>query len=276
MASYLQEVQVVSVTSAPSVLCRSSAAVAFGKNPGALVPALSQQVQCSHRETVIKSESNSCHERLREVTSKLTEAKADVESKSCLLCEKMFELELLKKHQDSLGSQREWLLNEQQNLLSVLQNISKEMTDEEEQFMKEVIDFNTSYGLTSNREMLIKEQVRMEMEQLENEEGALRKEMKSLKHKNYQLNTLQLQKNSLKNELEELQLSLKDLDDKIADAMATTNILEAEKVRINQKPQSDVECLRLKKELETYKEDDLENVYETLRVEIEFLQVSDN
>ncbi|XP_075468107.1 coiled-coil domain-containing protein 172 [Ascaphus truei] len=220
----------------------------------------------------VKSETNNCHENIKEVTEKLTEAKALLESKVYLLSEKVFQRDLLKKRQGSLGCQHEELLKEKQVILTMLQKIKKEMADEEEKFMTEVMDFNSGYGLTSNREILIREQVNTETDLLDREADILRKEMESMERQNFHLNSLQLQKDAIKRELLELQLTLKDVEDKIFEATATTKSLEAKKVKISQKPQLDTDCLRLKKELDSYKEDDLENVYEALRMEIEFLQ----
>ncbi|KAM4636973.1 coiled-coil domain-containing protein 172 [Discoglossus pictus] len=234
----------------------------------------------------VKSETSSCHDKIREVTVKFTEAKTVLENKVecenkflikvCLLSEKIFQRDLLLKRHDVLTYQKDALLKEKQEVLDMIEKVKKKMADEEEKFMKEVMDFNSCYGLTSNREILIREQVKAETEQLKKEAETLRKEMKSVECENVHLNNLQLQKSSLKRELQDLTLALKEAEDKISDAISTTKRLESEKFKISQKPQSDAECIRLKKELEAYKEDDLENVYEALRMEIEFLQAPIN
>uniref|UniRef100_A0A8B9FM13 Coiled-coil domain-containing protein 172 n=1 Tax=Amazona collaria TaxID=241587 RepID=A0A8B9FM13_9PSIT len=141
------------------------------------------------------------------------------------------------------------------------------MTEEEDNFTREVTEFNNEYGLTSNRDLMIKKKVKTEINDLENEAALLKNEMESMEHKNVQLNALQLQKNELKQDVLNLQNELKGVD-----AERMTNDLEAEKVQVTEKPQTDPECLRLKKELENYKDDDWESICETLRAEIEILQ----
>uniref|UniRef100_A0A8C3MZT8 Coiled-coil domain-containing protein 172 n=1 Tax=Geospiza parvula TaxID=87175 RepID=A0A8C3MZT8_GEOPR len=143
------------------------------------------------------------------------------------------------------------------------------ITEEEDNFTREITEFNNEYGLTSNRDLLIKKKVKTEINDLENEAVLLKNEMESMEHKNVQLNALQLQKNELKQDLFTLQSELKV----IREAERTTKDLEAEKVQVTEKPQTDPECLRLKKELEKCKDDSWESVCETLQTEIEILQM---
>uniref|UniRef100_A0A674JPE1 Coiled-coil domain-containing protein 172 n=1 Tax=Terrapene triunguis TaxID=2587831 RepID=A0A674JPE1_9SAUR len=140
----------------------------------------------------------------------------------------------------------------------------QKIIEEEENFMKEITDFNNEYGLTCNRELLIRKKAKTEICDLETKANILKNEMESMERENVQLNALQLQKNELKQDLFTLQSKLKAED--------ITKCLEAEKVKVSEKPQTDIECLRIKKELEIYKEDDLENVCEALQTEIEFLE----
>uniref|UniRef100_A0A663MV33 Coiled-coil domain-containing protein 172 n=1 Tax=Athene cunicularia TaxID=194338 RepID=A0A663MV33_ATHCN len=143
------------------------------------------------------------------------------------------------------------------------------MTEEEDNFTGEVTQFNNEYGLTSNRNLLIKKKVKTEINDLENEAALLKNEMESMEHKNTQLNALQVKKNELKQELFTLQSELKV----IREAEKRTKDLEAEKLQVTEKPQTDPECLRLKKELENCKDDDWESICETLRTEIEILPI---
>uniref|UniRef100_A0A8C8SD86 Coiled-coil domain-containing protein 172 n=1 Tax=Pelusios castaneus TaxID=367368 RepID=A0A8C8SD86_9SAUR len=159
---------------------------------------------------------------------------------------------------------------------NLLQRDTKmKMTEEEDNFIKEITDFNNEYGLTCNRERLIKKKAKTEICDLENKANILKNEMESMERENVQLNALQLQKNELKQDLFTLQSKLKVTppDEQLREAEDLTKCLKAEKVKISEKPQTDTECLRVKKELEIYREDDLENVYEVLQTEIEFLQM---
>ncbi|XP_074088006.1 coiled-coil domain-containing protein 172 isoform X3 [Macrotis lagotis] len=152
--------------------------------------------------------------------------------------------------------------------------MKKKIKEEEERFTKEITDFNNEYGLINKRELLIKEKVKIEISDLEKQENSLKSEIKSMEHKSVQLNELQLQKNELMQELFILQRKLEDLENNVTEVICTTTFLEEEKVRISEKPQNDPECIRLKKELELCKEEDMENVYKALRSEIEFLELT--
>ncbi|NXF29762.1 CC172 protein, partial [Nyctibius bracteatus] len=162
------------------------------------------------------------------------------------LSEKQFYLEILKKREDSLEKQKAELINQKSCLLKTFVYAKRKMTEEEDNFTREVTEFNNEYGLTK---------------------------MESMEHKNVQLNALQLQKSELKQYLFTLQSELKDLGKAIKEAERMTKDLEAEKVQVTARPQTDPECLRLKKELENCKDDDWESICETLRTEVEILQM---
>lgn len=48
------------------------------------------------------------------------------------------------------------------------------MTEEEDNFTREVTEFNDEYGLTSNRELLIKKKAKTEINDLEKEAAVLK------------------------------------------------------------------------------------------------------
>ncbi|XP_058291736.1 coiled-coil domain-containing protein 172 isoform X3 [Hylobates moloch] len=165
-------------------------------------------------------------------------------------------------------------LNEEKIKLDSKEAIKKQMIEEEDKFLKEITDFNNEYEITKKRELLMKENVKIEISDLENQANILKSEMKSMEHDSSQLNELQKQKSELIQELFALQRKLKVFEDEENESICTTKYLEAEKIKISEKPQNDAECLRLKKELELYKEDDMESVYEALQTEIEFLELT--
>ncbi|NWR54174.1 CC172 protein, partial [Bucorvus abyssinicus] len=189
------------------------------------------------------------------------------------LSEKQLYLEILKKREDGLEKQKAELINQKSCLLKIVVYAKRKMTEQEDNFTRELAEFNNEYGLTSNRNLLIKKKVKAELNDLENEAALLKNEMESMEHKSVQLSALQLQKNELKQDLFTLQIELKDLEKVIREAERKTKDLEAEKVRVTEKPQTDPVCLRLKKELENCKDDDWESICETLRTEIQILQM---
>lgn len=51
------------------------------------------------------------------------------------------------------------------------------MTEEEEKFIKEITDFNNEYDITKKRELLVKENIKIEISDLENQANILKKGM---------------------------------------------------------------------------------------------------
>ncbi|XP_069468314.1 coiled-coil domain-containing protein 172 [Ambystoma mexicanum] len=221
----------------------------------------------------VKLATKSYHEKIKAVTEELSEARVELDLKVQDLSEKLFHQRLLKKRQEVLEEQRDHLEKERKELLTVLEDLEKATTKEQNQFMKELCDFNNEYALTNDREHLLKKQAQSETSELEVAASALRNEMERMEHEHGHLNALQMQKDSLKAELVEHQLKLNDIEDELNKAIMTTKYLEEERVKVSQKPQSDPECLRLKSELEIFKDEDLDQVHEALRAEVEFLQM---
>ncbi|KAL4698850.1 hypothetical protein H8959_011507, partial [Pygathrix nigripes] len=209
------------------------------------------------REGRVRSEITRCREKIKKATEELNEEKIKLESKVQQFFEKSFLLQLLKTHENALEKQYSEITNHRNMLLQTFEAIKKQMIEEKDKFFKEITDFNNEYELTKKRELLMKENVKIEISNLENQANILKSGMNKYYHLiycNYFLICLVF-------------------EDEKNESICTTKHLEAEKIEINEKPQNDAECLRLKKELELYKEDDMESVYEALQTEIEFLEL---
>ncbi|ELR49908.1 hypothetical protein M91_18500 [Bos mutus] len=226
----------------------------------------------------VRSEINRCREKIKKAAEQLNKEKIQLESKvlTCRTCSLSIEkvCQLLKTHENALERQCNEITNQRNMLLQTFEATKRRVTEEEEKFIKEITDFNNEYELTKKRERLMKENVKIQISDLENQANILKMEMKSMEHDSDLLNELQRQKNELIQELSTLQRKLKGFEDKKHEAICTTKYLEAEKIKINEKPQNDAECLRLKKELELYKEDDMQSVHDALQTEIEFLELT--
>lgn len=61
------------------------------------------------------------------------------------------------------------------------------MTEEEEKFIKEITDFNNEYEVAKKRELLIKENVQIEISDLENQANILKRGMSMKYHLIYLL-----------------------------------------------------------------------------------------
>ncbi|XP_072828069.1 coiled-coil domain-containing protein 172 isoform X2 [Vicugna pacos] len=191
----------------------------------------------------VRSEINGCREKIKKATEKLNEEKIKLESKVQQFSEKAFLLQLLKTHESALERQCSEITNQRNMLLQTFEATKRKVTEEEEKFIKEITDFNNEYEIIKKREHLMKENVKIEISDLENQANILNREMKSMEHDSGQLNELQKQKSELIQELCTLQRKLKGFEDKKNEAICTTKHLEAEKIKINEKPQNDAECL---------------------------------
>ncbi|XP_021799413.1 coiled-coil domain-containing protein 172 isoform X2 [Papio anubis] len=192
----------------------------------------------------VRSEITRCREKIKKATEELNEEKIKLESKVQQFFEKSFLLQLLKTHENALEKQYSEITNHRNMLLQTFEAIKKQMIEEEDKFFKEITDFNNEYELTKKRELLMKETVKIEISDLENQANILKSEMKSMEHDSSQLNELQKQKSDLIQELFTLQRKLKVFEDEKNESICTTKYLEAEKIKINEKPQNDAECLR--------------------------------
>ncbi|KAG8517420.1 Coiled-coil domain-containing protein 172, partial [Galemys pyrenaicus] len=220
----------------------------------------------------VRLDINRCREKIRKSMEKLNEEKIKLEAKVQQFSENSFHLQLLKIHENALERQCSEITNQRNKLLQTFEITKKKVTEEEEKFTKEITDFNKEYEIIKKRELLMKENVKIEICDLESQANILKREMKSMEHDSSQLKKFQKQKSELLQELFLLQGKLKAFEEKTNEAICTTKYLEAEKLKINKKPQNDPECLRLKNELDLYKEDDMQSVCEALQTEIEILE----
>ncbi|XP_073537713.1 coiled-coil domain-containing protein 172 [Phyllobates terribilis] len=224
----------------------------------------------------VKCEVSECREKIFQVRGNLRSARAAQEIRVPLLLEKGFQRDLMKKRQDGLEIQKWRLLGENRGLHSEVQVMKDKTASEEEMFMMEVMDYNRNYGLTVNRKELLGERAEAESRSLEEEAEVLGQEIETLRGENIHLNALYRQRNMIQRELSDFQETLRGLDKAISAAAGVTRKLEAEKLSISQKPQSDAECLRLKKELESYREEKVWSASAALRSEIQVLQQTGN
>ncbi|XP_034346000.1 coiled-coil domain-containing protein 172 [Arvicanthis niloticus] len=219
----------------------------------------------------VRSNIARCRGKIKKATEDLSEEKIKLESKVQQFSEKSFLLELLKTHENALERQRNEIIGERDTLLQACEAIKKKATEEEERFIKEITDFNDNYEITKKSDTLMKENIKMEIADLENQADVLRGEMKSMECNTGQLRELQKLKSELLQELFTLQKKLKVLKDEETEAICITRHLEAEKIKIREKPHHDPECVRLKRELELYKAEDMESVCRALQTEVDLL-----
>ncbi|XP_038588310.1 coiled-coil domain-containing protein 172 isoform X3 [Micropterus salmoides] len=150
--------------------------------------------------------------------------------------------------------------------------IKRESKEEEENYLQEISRFNSDFSLRGNREIVFESQTHAEILDLEREVESLYKEMELMSRSNSHMSSMQEEKRALQLKLQDLDSIQKDLDRQFAEAEAMTETLRAERLFVSQKPLTDSTCLRLRKELETHKEGELELLREALSSEIQFLK----
>ncbi|XP_040588066.1 coiled-coil domain-containing protein 172 [Mesocricetus auratus] len=233
------------------------------------------QAEESHRALrEVRSKITRCREKIKRATEDLNQEKIKLESKVQQFSEKSFLLKILKTRENALERQCGEIMNQRDTLFQSFEATKKKVTEEEEKFIKEIADFNDEYEITKKRDVLMKENIKMEISDLEKQADVLRGEMKSMECNSGHLQELQKQKSQLLQELFTLQKKLKVLKDEETEAIYTTRYLEAEKTKIKEKPQHDAECLRLKQELDRYNEDEMESTWKVLQAETEFLETT--
>ncbi|NXS90458.1 CC172 protein, partial [Erpornis zantholeuca] len=139
--------------------------------------ALFQQIQFTEKQArekrnliqQAKCDINRSYEKINQTKEELSAAKINLETKVQHLSVKQFHLEILKKREDSLEKQKSELINQRTSLLKILVYAKRKIGEEEDNFTREVTEFNNEYGLTSNRDLLIKKKVKTEINFLDNE-----------------------------------------------------------------------------------------------------------
>ncbi|KAK7140071.1 hypothetical protein R3I94_012630 [Phoxinus phoxinus] len=221
----------------------------------------------------VKAAIKSVQDKINSSCEKLEKAHHELDDKAQLLSENKLQLVLMTKRQDHLGRKREELLELQRDLKETLNRLKREFREEREKFLKEMITFNNEFNLISNRNAVFHTQTCSKIQSLELEAETLHREVDLLKQKNTLLSSMEAEKRSLEAELQDIKSQRTDIERDLKEAVALTEILKTERLTVRQKPSTDSTCIRLKKELESYKEEELELLRQTLSSEIHSLQL---
>ncbi|XP_028845053.1 coiled-coil domain-containing protein 172 [Denticeps clupeoides] len=172
-----------------------------------------------------------------------------------------------------LEMKRAELLQQQATLRAHLEKLRQDRMEEQEKFNQEIVTFNNEFNLLGHRGTTFQIQTRSEILTLEQEAEALNRETACMSLANEHLNSRQEEKAALQMELLQLDLQLSDLEVELNDALVLSDSLRAERLVVSQRPHTDKNCIRLKKELEAYKEGELQLRRDTLSAEIRFLEM---
>ncbi|XDV50178.1 hypothetical protein PO909_019280 [Leuciscus waleckii] len=227
----------------------------------------------------VKAAIKSVQDKINSSCEKLEKAHHELDDKAQLLSENKLQLGLMTKRRDQLGRKKEELLELQRDLKETLDRLKREFCEEREKFLKEMLTFNNEFNLISNRNAVFHTQTRSKIQRLELEAETLHREIDFLKQNNTLLSSMEAEKRSLEAELQDIKSQLTvfcssaDIERDLKEAVALTEILKTERLTVRQKPLTDSTCIRLKKELELYKEEELELLRETLSSEIHSLRL---
>ncbi|XP_038588308.1 coiled-coil domain-containing protein 172 isoform X1 [Micropterus salmoides] len=213
-----------------------------------------------------------CNEKIKSATERYEKTNEELNKKAQQLSAMRLQHDLMKKCADQMSKQIEELLCQKSHLGERLAKIKRESKEEEENYLQEISRFNSDFSLRGNREIVFESQTHAEILDLEREVESLYKEMELMSRSNSHMSSMQEEKRALQLKLQDLDSIQKDLDRQFAEAEAMTETLRAERLFVSQKPLTDSTCLRLRKELETHKEGELELLREALSSEIQFLK----
>ncbi|XP_066535456.1 coiled-coil domain-containing protein 172 isoform X2 [Hoplias malabaricus] len=232
-----------------------------------------QQVSENNRQLhEVKAAIIKTREDIKSFTEKLEKAHIELDEKAQMHTEVMLQLHLMKKKQQQMEKKKEDLLKQRNDINLELSRLERQSVEEKQKFMKEITTFNDDFNLLKKRDAVFQNQTRSEILTLQLEANTINQEMEVMRQKSSWLVSMQMERAEMEMELQELHCQLTDLERELEEAAALTESLKAEKLAASQKPLTDSTCLRLKKELEAYKEGELELLREALSTEIQFLR----
>ncbi|XP_037322146.1 coiled-coil domain-containing protein 172 [Pungitius pungitius] len=180
--------------------------------------------------------------------------------------------DLMKKCEEQMLKKVEELLCLRSQRRERLAHIKRERKEEEETFLREISMFNSDFSLCGNRSIVFQSQTHTEILDLQTEVESLYKEMELMSRRNNHVSAMQEERRALQLTLRGLEDTQRDLERRLIEAEATTASLRAESLSVSRRPLTDATCLRLRKELEMHKEEELELLREALSSEIHFLK----
>ncbi|XP_061601142.1 coiled-coil domain-containing protein 172 [Cololabis saira] len=213
-----------------------------------------------------------CKEKVKGAVEKSERISAELQEKAQQLSAARLQCDLKKKCEEQTLKQIEELLCQNSHLGEHLAKIRRESKEEEENFLQEISRFNSDFSLRGNRATVFESQTQTHLLALEREVEALHKEMKLMSRRNGHMSSIEEEKRALVLELQALENKDKDVDRQLTEAQVTTQSLRSESRFVSQKHLTDSTCLRLRKELDTYKEGELEHLRDDLSSQIQFLQ----
>ncbi|KAM8858704.1 coiled-coil domain-containing protein 172-like [Spinachia spinachia] len=213
-----------------------------------------------------------CKEKIKSASEKNGETCEELDKKAQQLSAMRLQHDLMKKCEHQMLNKVEELLGLRSQQRDRLTQILRECKEEEENFLREISMFNSDFSLCGNKSVVFQSQTRAEILDLQREVESLYKEMELMSRSNNHVSAMQEERRTLQLTLRSLERTQRDLERRLIEAEATTASLGAESLSVSRRPLTDATCLRLRKELQMHKEDELELLRAALSSEIHFLK----
>ncbi|KAL6102170.1 ccdc172 [Pungitius sinensis] len=213
-----------------------------------------------------------CKEKIKSAAEKNEKTNELLDEKAQQLSAMRLQHDLMKKCEERMLKKVEELLCLRSQRRERLAHIMRECKEEEEIFLREISMFNSDFSLCGNRSIVFQSQTHTEILDLQTEVESLYKEMELMSRRNNHVSAMQEERRALQLTLRGLEDTQRDLERRLIEAEATTASLRAESLSVSRRPLTDATCLRLRKELEMHKEEELELLREALSSEIHFLK----
>nr|XP_015800527.2 coiled-coil domain-containing protein 172 [Nothobranchius furzeri] len=212
------------------------------------------------------------NERINNERANYQQTKEQLELKAQQSSTMRLQCDLMKKSEEQMLKQIEELLCQKNHLREHLDKIRKTSKEEEEMFRQEISRFNSDFSLQRSRAPGPENQLESDLLRLDQEVEALHKEMELMRcsHSNTRSSDEEMRRLLL--ELQGVDYTQKAVDQQLEEARTTTESLRSELQSASHKHLTDSTCLRLRKELEMLKDENLEHQRGSLRSQIEFLQ----
>ncbi|XP_033836076.1 coiled-coil domain-containing protein 172 [Periophthalmus magnuspinnatus] len=217
-----------------------------------------------------------CKEKIKATKEKFEESNLELDEKAQQLCANRLHYSLLQRTEEQMTTHMEELRRTREHLWECLASIKQQAAEEQEKFLEEISRFNSDMSLQTNPETLFYNRNQELIQELLREEGELNTEMEQIIQGSRYLRGVEEEKKALLLELHGLNTVCTDVEKQLREAEEQTHTLRAQSAAVNQRPLTDPTCVRMRTELDTLKEGEMELLREALSSEILFLQnVSD-
>ncbi|XP_060073005.1 coiled-coil domain-containing protein 172-like [Ylistrum balloti] len=223
---------------------------------------------------------------LQEVKSKIRQKEADIiklkqekdelqeelKVKVTDLNHEEINLMMINNKKEVLMSQKSQFQRERKELESQLEHLEEEQLNLNETFCQDVEKFVTEFGLLGNGANLRREEALRKVAELSGEKDKLQQDIQNYEERVESLRKLKDKEDYLMDLLQTTKSQHLELCEKVAEEKRKLAKQEEEKQKIQLLPTTDAEFIRLQKEIDSVKDEDLERTCHLLQQQVQALQ----